>query len=128
MHWHSIRKAIRTHCLMPALRDRVDFHITHSRYSSGACSSMGAGGRVVVDGRKVLQCSADPSAGHDCRPAGLGSALAGYLYADPVVALASDNVMVAAMALLDRRLDDTLFRSIERDRFGHPMWRHRGRV
>jgi hypothetical protein len=117
MHWHSIKNTFRQHCILPELRDRVAFHITHSRYSSGGRSSAGAGGSVRVDKQKVLQCS--PTG---CRAHELGAALAQYLYLQPEEALASDEVLVASLALLDRRLPEAAFLGTDRHRFEHPMW------
>ena len=121
MHWHSITKALRTHCLLAQLRRRVNFEVTHSRFSSGMRSSVGAGGRVTVDKRTVLQCS-NPPTPDGCVPAELGSALAEYLYLDPVDALSSDNRIVASVALLDRRLPGAAFAAVDPKRLDYPLW------
>lgn len=120
IHWHSLRKALDTHCLRSDLRKRVAFHITHSRYPSGARSGAGGGGWVSVDGQKVLQCSDSPK--HDYTPAELGAALAEYLHLEPIAARDSDNMVIAALSLLDRRLSDEAFAACARDRFQHRLW------
>ncbi len=117
LHWHSIRKALRRHCLLPGLEGRVEFLITHSRFSSGARSSSGAGGAVRVDGQTVLQCSPDGLPAHE-----LGAALAEYLYLQPEQALRSANVIVASLALLDRRLPAAALEERGRAAFAHPLW------
>lgn len=121
MHWHSIRKALRAHCLIPSLGKRVAFHITHSRFPSGGLSQLGAGGHITVDGQKVLQCCSEPSDAQ-CRPSDLGAALAEYLFLDPEDALRSSNVLIASVALLDRRVPLSCVRSMHHDRFSHPLW------
>ncbi len=121
IHWHSIRKALRDHCLLPELSSRVDFFFTHHAYASGARSSSGSAGRVVVDRRIVYRCAQEPTEG-GIRPAELGAALAEYLYLAPASALASDTMLVASVALLDRRLSDACFDRVARARFEHQLW------
>lgn len=119
MHWHSIRKALRNHCLLPQLKTRVNFHITHTPYAGGGLSAVGAGGRVTVDKQTVLQCSAYA---HGLRPDQLGAALADYLFLDPGDAMRSDNLVTAAVALLDRRTSLVAVQRAESDRFSDEIW------
>jgi hypothetical protein len=121
LHWHSLRKALKTHCLLPALADRVEFFITHHAFKTGGSSSSGGAGRITVDGAIVCRFAAEPPAG-GFRPAELGGALATYLTLDVRDALASPSVLVASVALLDRRLTRERFGGVEEGRFEHPLW------
>jgi hypothetical protein len=117
IHWHSIRKILRNHCLIIGLAGRVDFQITHFAFESGGRSDVGAAGRVTVDGRVVFQCSAEHGL-----PWELGAALAEYLFVTPREAVDSDNALVASVALLDRRLSRSELARVDRRRFEHPLW------
>jgi hypothetical protein len=122
MPWHALRKAYRELCLAGALVGRVDFHLTHHRYRSGGESSVGAAARILVDGRIVCRGLASPGPG-EFSPRALGAALASYLDLAPSAALVSDDPLVQALALLDRRLGDDAILALEEPPAAHPLWR-----
>ena len=55
-------------------------------------------------------------------PRALGAALATYLRQTPQLALASDDPIVRALALLDRRLSEAEFLSLDAPRHADPLW------
>lgn len=112
MPWHAMLKAFRTLCLVDALEGRVELFITHYRYKSGGRSLLGAAGRIMVDGEPVSKGVGYPGPG-EFSPKSLGDALARYLYLTPASALATNDPMLQALALLDRRLSDAEFRALE---------------
>ena len=122
MHWHSMLKILRIHCLLDDVVPRVDFHITHHRYSSGARSPSASSSRITLD-KEIICASSMSTSEETISPHELGAAVAEYLFLPPELAIASSNVLVASIALLDRRLDDSLLRRIDRRRFDHPLWR-----
>jgi hypothetical protein len=98
----------------------VEFFITHHAFKTGGSSSSGGAGHITVDRAIVCRFAAEPVGGF--RPAELGGALAAYLTLDVRDALASPSVLVASVALLDRRLTRELFGGVEVGRFEHPLW------
>ncbi len=122
MHWHSMKKALRQHCLVDAIRRRVGLHLTNYRFKSGARSSSSSKGWITVDGEIVYRCSSG-AIGEGGKPHDLGGALAEYLFMRPEEAVASCSVLLASLALLDRRFPDRLFDELEADLFDEPVWR-----
>jgi hypothetical protein len=112
MHWHSMKKALRAHCLLPAFARRVDLHITS--HQGGAHS-----GWITLDKQTLHRISSDdePEA-----PRRLGALLAEYLSSAPEAALRSDHVVLASLALLDRRLDLAIAEQ-NPHRFDAALWR-----
>lgn len=127
MHWHSMKKTLRTHCLIEEVSRRVDFHVTNYRFRGGARSSSSSSGWITLDREIVYRCSS--GAGDDRgEPHELGAALAEYLSLAPQTAVASSKLVVAALALVDRRYPDALFNDIRVDRFDSALWRRFHRV
>ena len=75
MHWHSMKKALRTHCLIPEFSRRVDLHITHYRFKNGGSSSRSSKGWITLDQEILYRCSSDVDGAHG-EPYELGAALA----------------------------------------------------
>lgn len=98
MAWHSLRKAIRKLCMLPAAGKRVDMQVTYYR-NSGGNSSEGAHGRVMLD--RAIVCQGRDIAHH------LGKSLEAYLHLSAEARLASTDSMIHAFALLDHELPDS---------------------
>lgn len=121
MPWHAMVKAFQSLCLLDSLVGRVDLHITYHRYKRGGKSRDGAAARVVLDGKIVYKGAGYPGP-DDFEPRALGAALATYLNLTPQLALASDDPMVQALALLDRGLRDAEFLALDVGRHESPLW------
>jgi hypothetical protein len=121
MHWHSMKKALRTHCLIPEFSRRVDLHITHYRFKSGGNSSRSSRGWITLDRETLYRCPSGVDDAHG-KPYQLGAALAEYLFLAPETAVVSNNLVVASLALLDRRYPDVLFNEVPIDRFSDALW------
>lgn len=124
MPWHAMVKAYKSLCLLESLAGRVDLHITHHRYKSGALSRNGAAGRILIDGEIIYKGVAYPAGPDEFEPRALGAALATCLNLTPELAIASADPLVQALTLLDRRLDDADFLALELDalRSENPLW------
>lgn len=121
MPWHFMLKAFRELCVVDALADRVQFHITHHRFKNYTMSSVGAAGRILIDRQVVLKGVAYPGP-HEFSPRDLGAALATCLDLTPAAALASAAPLVRALALLDRRMSDTDFLALNVPAGAHPLY------
>jgi len=126
MPWHAMVKALRELCLDDRVADRLELHITHHRFSSGARGRSGVAGRVLIDGEIVARGLEQPGPG-EFAPRALGAALASYLHLTPALALVSDDALVQAFALLDRRLGDEEFSALAKPPpdAGLRYWFHR---
>ena len=75
----------------------------------------------MIDGEIVFKGIAYPGS-DELEPRALGSALATYLNLTPQLALATADLIVQALALLDRRLGEAEFLSLDALRHTNPLW------
>lgn len=113
MHWQSMQKTLRRHCLLPALERRLQLSIADRRRGHQSITVVG---RITVDKRTVY---ITPT-GQGALP--LATAVGALLHRAPEDALASTDPIVASLALIDRRIGRSTVERTDPRRFELALW------
>lgn len=121
MQWSKLKSRVKS-LIVPALRDRIDFHLTSYRSSHDGADKVW----IMIDGKRIFSCkhyqhewatfaaSRSGLRGNEVKsvlrevqihsPGDFGDAMRAYLTMPVSVALGSEDPLIRAFAIVDRRL------------------------